>query len=431
MTANPRTKIVTDYDVEKLADNYGRLHGCYFLPHQNACELCKREAADFLASLPEAPTPKGSRALAVSAVAQCLNDAPLAEKVVGVVMAALGIPDATTSAPHKNAMPDNDLPASAETQSHKDRPRTVTVTEQDVERLALMFAAMASEAPGEAHEIGRSEAWHFLASLPDALAPEEKPMGFGYCPMCCHALDQCSHCDAPTEAPEPSHDFKPTEFGGDTCERCDKDVRSHLLPDAPTPTEAENRRVLSDEVFQTLHDVGSIFDGWHTDVAWTEWDKSVRDRVGALLSDAARMAIQDAAAAERDKAELNRLRADAPTTRSEPVAYQVISKSGSIWATHENRKSIDEHCAQLNQEYEWSEVAYPFTVRPLYPVPERDSREITEAEVERVAINLNKTFNCECVVNRGGWLTLDFDTMEQWRKHARAALTAARTGDMK
>jgi hypothetical protein len=58
MTANPRTKIVTDYDVEKLADNYGRLHGCYFLPHQNACELCKREAADFLASLPDAPTPE-------------------------------------------------------------------------------------------------------------------------------------------------------------------------------------------------------------------------------------------------------------------------------------------------------------------------------------------------------------------------------------
>jgi hypothetical protein len=118
MTANPRTKIVTDYDVEKLADNYGRLHGCYLLPHQNACELCKRKAADFLASLPDAPT------------------------------------------------------------------------------------------------------------------PEEKPMGFGYCPMCCHALNQCSHCDAPTEDPEPSHDFKPTEFGGDTCERCDKDVRSHLLPDA-------------------------------------------------------------------------------------------------------------------------------------------------------------------------------------------------------
>jgi hypothetical protein len=43
---------VTDYDVEKLADNYGRLHGCYFL-HQNACELCKRGAADFLASLPD------------------------------------------------------------------------------------------------------------------------------------------------------------------------------------------------------------------------------------------------------------------------------------------------------------------------------------------------------------------------------------------
>jgi hypothetical protein len=179
MTANPRTKIVTDYDVEKLADNYGRLHGCYFLPHQNACELCKREAADFLASLPDAPT------------------------------------------------------------------------------------------------------------------PEEKPMGFGYCPMCCHALNQCSHCDAPTEDPEPSHDFKPTEFGGDTCERCDKDVRSHLLPDAPTPTLTRNAVI--EECAQVVLN-------------------------GSFLHDEAPTALfaKECAAAIR-----RLIVADAPTTGSEPVAWRV------------------------------------------------------------------------------------------------------------
>jgi hypothetical protein len=211
--------------------------------------------------------------------------------------------------------------------SNTPRPRTVTpcktYTDEHERLLADKLARYSAKDEIALTGSCLYEAREWLASLPDAPPPEEKPMGFGYCPMCCHALNQCSHCDAPTEAPEPSHDFKPTEFGGDTCERCDKDVRSHLLPDAPTPTEAENRRVLSDEVFQTLQDVCSIFDGWHTDVAWTEWDKSVRDRVGALLSDAARMAIQDAAAAERDKAELNRLRADAPTTGSESVAWRV------------------------------------------------------------------------------------------------------------
>jgi hypothetical protein len=113
--------------------------------------------------------------------------------------------------------------------SNTPRPRTVTVTEQDVRRLAAIIYRDTFLLT-QAFEFSRD----FLASLPDAPAPEEKPMGFGYCPMCCHALNQCSHCDAPTEDPEPSHDFKPTEFGGDTCERCDKDVRSHLLADAFT-----------------------------------------------------------------------------------------------------------------------------------------------------------------------------------------------------
>jgi hypothetical protein len=97
--------------------------------------------------------------------------------------------------------------------SNTPRPRTVTVTEQDVRRLA----AIIYRDTVQAFEFSRD----FLASLPDA----------------------------PTEAPEPSHDFKPTEFGGDTCERCDKDVRSHLLPDAPTPTEAKNHRPTSASTF--------------------------------------------------------------------------------------------------------------------------------------------------------------------------------------
>jgi hypothetical protein len=34
-----------------------------------------------------------------------------------------------------------------------------------------------------------------------------------------------------------------------------------------------------------LVDVAQIFDGWHTDVAWTEWDESVRRRISAFLAD--------------------------------------------------------------------------------------------------------------------------------------------------
>jgi hypothetical protein len=43
--------------------------------------------------------------------------------------------------------------------------------------------------------------------------------------------------------------------------------------------------LLSDVIHEFNHlapDIAQLMDGWHCDVAWTEWDTSVRQRLGAL-----------------------------------------------------------------------------------------------------------------------------------------------------
>jgi hypothetical protein len=95
-------------------------------------------------------------------------------------------------------MTSNDLPASAETQSHKDRPRTVTVTEQDAERLAIQYCARRT---GEHLEHNGKfpcqacllHARVFLASLPDA-PPEARGYVVG------HQI--IPFADAPPSAPD-------------------------------------------------------------------------------------------------------------------------------------------------------------------------------------------------------------------------------------
>lgn len=39
----------------------------------------------------------------------------------------------------------------------------------------------------------------------------------------------------------------------------------------------------ADELINLLTNVAQLLDGWHTDVAWTEWDESVRANVSGWL----------------------------------------------------------------------------------------------------------------------------------------------------
>jgi hypothetical protein len=103
----PRTVTVTEQDKAELAKKFCLMRGVvnhFGIDAVFPCVACQLSASQWLASLPDAPTPKGNRALAVLAVAQCLGDAVVAEKIVAVVLAALDIPDAPPSAPDIEAI---------------------------------------------------------------------------------------------------------------------------------------------------------------------------------------------------------------------------------------------------------------------------------------------------------------------------------------
>lgn len=40
---------------------------------------------------------------------------------------------------------------------------------------------------------------------------------------------------------------------------------------------------MNEKLIALLTDVAQLLDGWHTDVAWTDWDESVRKRVSEIL----------------------------------------------------------------------------------------------------------------------------------------------------
>ncbi len=42
---------------------------------------------------------------------------------------------------------------------------------------------------------------------------------------------------------------------------------------------------MKEKLDQLLFDCLQLFDSWHSDIAWSEWDQSVRDRLSTYLSD--------------------------------------------------------------------------------------------------------------------------------------------------
>lgn len=52
----------------------------------------------------------------------------------------------------------------------------------------------------------------------------------------------------------------------------------------------DNKRLLN-----LLNNVAQIFDGWHVDTAWSEWDESIRKEVGAVMKELSTPRLTDRA----------------------------------------------------------------------------------------------------------------------------------------
>jgi hypothetical protein len=97
-----------------------------------------------------------------------------------------------------------------------------------------------------------------------------------------------------------------------------------------------------------LCDVSQLFDGWHTDVAWTEWDASVRKRVTEVRQ---RLAVSDAGPWGRDEC-LRRMR-----------------RTLRAWLNRDNADYEDDEDKELDSDDEDLLAALCVDARAVYATP--------------------------------------------------------------